>query len=69
MKLTGDRNQCRGCGEYFNSTFAFEKHRIGEFGEDRRCMTVDEMRGAKMDKNAAQFWVSSRMPAGLKGAA
>lgn len=62
MKLTGDRNQCQGCKEYFNSTFAFEKHRTGDFGKDRRCLTPDEMTAKGMSKNAAGFWISSAMP-------
>ena len=65
MKLSGDRNQCRGCGAYFNSTFAFEKHRTGEFSKDRRCLTSDEMAGKGMSKNAAGFWISSAMPADI----
>ena len=32
MKLTGRRNQCPGCSEYFNSLTAFDAHRVGEFG-------------------------------------
>lgn len=27
--LRGDRCRCTACGELFNSTFAFDKHRIG----------------------------------------
>jgi hypothetical protein len=60
--LTGDRNQCPGCSEYFNSTFAFEKHRTGDFNKDRRCRTTDEMEAKGMAKNAAGFWISSAMP-------
>lgn len=67
MKLTGDRNQCRMCGEAFNSTTAFDKHRVGEFGVDRRCRTAVEMREIGMvlrDNGARQgsrqgFWVGS----------
>lgn len=62
MNLAGDRNQCQGCKEFFNSTFAFEKHRTGDFGKDRRCMTVGEMGDKGMSKNAAGFWVSAAMP-------
>jgi hypothetical protein len=62
MNLSGDRNQCQGCKEYFNSTFAFDKHRTGDFGKDRRCMTAEEMQARGMVKNAAGFWVSSAMP-------
>ena len=42
-KLTDSRCQCSGCGEYFNSDTAFEKHRVGQFGVDRRCMSLAEM--------------------------
>lgn len=62
MKLTGDRNQCQGCKEYFNSSFAFDKHRTGDHGVDRRCRTADEMSEKGMLRNAAGFWISSAMP-------
>jgi hypothetical protein len=57
-KLTDSRCQCSGCGEYFNSDTAFDMHRIGRFGVDRRCMSPDEMRAAGMSKNAADWWIS-----------
>jgi hypothetical protein len=59
MKVSGDRNQCAGCGEFFNSSAAFDKHRTGAFGIDRRCMTDGEMRAKGMDKNAAGYWVTA----------
>lgn len=59
--LRGDRNQCPSCGEHFNSTHAFEKHRHGDFGVDRRCMTVDEMREKGMHFAADGFWRGSAM--------
>jgi hypothetical protein len=62
MKLSGDRNQCQGCKAFFNSTFAFDKHRTGDFGKNRHCLTADEMTAKGMDKNAAGFWISSAMP-------
>jgi hypothetical protein len=62
LPLRGDRNQCCGCGEYFNSSAAFDKHRHGDFGKDRRCRSVEEMRAKGMDKNAAGFWVTARNP-------
>lgn len=62
MNLRGDRNQCQGCKEYFNSSFAFDKHRTGEHGKDRRCLTTDEMEAKGMAKNAAGFWISSANP-------
>jgi hypothetical protein len=62
-KLSGDRNQCPGCGEYFNSTFAFDKHRAGEFGVNRHCLSRAEMLTKGMSSNPAGFWVSERMSA------
>jgi hypothetical protein len=61
MKLTGDRNQCPCCAEYFNSTVAFEKHRRGDFGNEenpRRCLTPMQMTAQGMAKNADGFWVT-----------
>ena len=58
MKLTGDHNQCRGCGKPFNSTFAFDKHRTGPHGPGRRCMTTQEMTELGMIQNACGWWIS-----------
>ena len=62
MKLRGDRNQCQGCKEYFNSTLAFDKHRTGAHGKDRRCLTADEMQQKGMSKNHDGFWITRTMP-------
>lgn len=61
-KVGGERNQCPGCGELFNGNAAFDKHRHGDFGIDRRCMTSHEMRAKKMDINAAGYWVTALNP-------
>jgi hypothetical protein len=61
MILTSSRNQCGGCGQYFNSNTAFEKHRTGVFGIDRRCLNDQEMEAKKMAKNAAGFWTGEPM--------
>ena len=58
MKLGHSRNQCAGCSEYFNSTAAFEMHRTGVIGVNRRCMTPQEMEAKKMSKNTDGFWVT-----------
>ena len=47
---------------YFNSTSAFDKHRKGVVGIDRRCLTEPEMRAIGMDTNAAGYWVGAKMP-------
>jgi hypothetical protein len=57
--LRGDHCQCRSCFEYFNSTYAFDKHRTGQHGKDRRCLTTDQMLQRKMAKNAGGWWLSS----------
>lgn len=61
--LTGDRNQCPGCGQFFNSTLAFDKHRTGAHqGGGRRCLTPVEMAARGMDVNARGYWISASLP-------
>ena len=36
-KLTEQVMLCRACDTYFRGESNFDKHRIGEFGVDRRC--------------------------------
>lgn len=61
--LRGDRNQCAGCGLLFNSTRAFDRHRTGRFGVDRRCRSTPEMRAIGMQVRDDGFWVSAANPA------
>ena len=58
--LRGDHNQCPTCAEYFNSTHAFDMHRIGAFGVDRRCMTVAEMLEVGMCKSKTDWWITHK---------
>jgi len=58
MKLTGRRNQCQGCKQYFNSNTAFDMHRTGEYGKHRRCRTPQEMTEKGMLVNNDGFWIS-----------
>lgn len=51
-------NQCPTCGEIFESIYSFDWHRIGDYGKDRRCMTISEMLEKKMGKNNRNRWVS-----------
>ena len=60
MKLTGMRNQCQGCKQYFNSNHAFDKHRVGKHGSDRRCRTTEEMLELGMSLNSANFWITEK---------
>ena len=63
VSLSGDRNQCGECGLLFNSVRAFDKHRTGTYGVERRCMTPPEMQLHGMAKNQHGFWVTERLTA------
>ena len=61
-KLSGQRNQCRGCDQYFNSNTAFDKHRTGDHHHGtRRCRTKEEMLGIGMSLNKDGFWITEKM--------
>jgi hypothetical protein len=51
--LTGSRCQCGGCGLYFNSLSAFEKHR-----RDFRCLSLAEMTARGMVPDTAGWWMT-----------
>jgi hypothetical protein len=61
MKLTGERNQCQGCKQYFTRTSVFDKHRIGEHGKNRRCLTPAEMIAKGMFVGADGVWRGETM--------
>lgn len=65
VALRGDRNQCAGCGALFNSSHAFGKHRTGEHGVNRSCLTAEGMQAKGMVLGADGFWRGSAMPAGV----
>jgi hypothetical protein len=62
-KLTGNRCRCAACGDLFNSTSAFDRHRAGTFAprgtwpHSRRCLTADELHAKGWSRNAAGFWI------------
>jgi hypothetical protein len=61
-ELRGDRNQCAGCGIYFNSTFAFDKHRVGEHKDNKRtCLDAATMTANGMFEGEDGFWRGERM--------
>jgi hypothetical protein len=63
MELTGNRNQCQGCKQYFNSNSGFDMHRTGDYHGHRRCLNVDEMLEIGMSKNSKGFWITEKMDA------
>lgn len=58
LPFNTDICQCSVCGEVFNSTFAFDYHRTGDY-TDRRCLTTEEMRDKGMVKNHRDRWISA----------
>ena len=56
----GDVNQCPTCFTVFNSSKAFDKHRVGDFTA-RRCLSDDEMLAKGMGPNRYGRWVSEKM--------
>jgi hypothetical protein len=56
--LRGDHCRCAACHLEFNSTAAFDKHRIGEH-PGRRCRTIPEMRAAGMVLSSTGWWITS----------
>lgn len=64
--LRGDRNQCAGCGQCFNSSHAFDKHRTGEHGVNRHCMSAEQMQAKGMVLRDDGFWRGSAMPEAVR---
>jgi hypothetical protein len=66
--LSGDRNQCAGCGEFFSSTSSFTLHRTGPFGKppnryaDRKCIGRKEMLEKGMLLNSDYLWITGANP-------
>ena len=55
---TGTRAQhCTECHEVFAGPYPGDLHRVGEFPDGRRCLTVDEMteRGMRVDRRG--YWI------------
>jgi len=57
-RLTASRCLCRGCSEYFNSVYAFDRHRIWASPTVQRCLTPAEMVQKGMTNNASGFWIT-----------
>jgi hypothetical protein len=61
--LTGNRCQCTGCGDIFNSTSTFDRHGTGCFDVpgNRRCLSGDELIARGWSRNTAGFWIERTM--------
>ncbi len=63
VTLSGSHCSCTACGLYFNSDYAFCKHRVGlHMPIERRCITEPEMLEKGMCL-VGHFWVSGRRAA------
>lgn len=55
------RNLCTTCKRDFSSLGSFDRHRIGDHGKNRRCMTPEEMTADGMrEKNG--LWMGEENP-------
>ncbi len=54
--LRGQHNQCPSCLEYFATNKGFDKHRRGDYGVNRHCLSADGMKAKGMRKDAVGFW-------------
>jgi hypothetical protein len=57
-RLREDRNQCPTCQEFFKSSKAFDQHRVGVIGINRRCLTTAEMQARNFGRTTDAFWCS-----------
>jgi hypothetical protein len=62
MPVRGEKtNQCPTCHLFFYSVTAFDKHRTGDHGVNRRCRTPEEMQAKGMALNEHGYWMASKM--------
>jgi hypothetical protein len=58
-RLTGARCRCSACGQQFNSTTAFDAHRVGDYlPQRRRCLTPEHMIARGMHLNPGGYWIT-----------
>ena len=74
LPITEHRAECPACLECFNSDSAFDRHRVGSYGDPsdpRRCLSVPQMIAKGFTTNLQGYWIrhkrsigtSSRKPA------
>lgn len=65
-----DKCRCATCGLYFNSTHAFDRHRVLDSADARRfkdyarrrCLSGIEMRERGMTTSATGHWITAPRP-------
>lgn len=58
LRPGSNRCQCAGCHEFFGSVSAFDRHRVGKPGVDRRCRSEFEMFARGMSRSDAGLWIT-----------
>lgn len=63
LRETTNTSECTGCGEFFNSVYGFDKHRVFEKAkvedwDTRTCLTPPQMRAKGWTKNARGLWIT-----------
>ena len=64
LPFDSDKCQCKACGLYFNSTYAFDQHRKGPW-DARRCLTQTDMQNAGWKVSPTGHWLTPSKSAGL----
>jgi hypothetical protein len=70
LKLTGQKTYCHHCEQYFNSVYAFDKHRVGKHvpisePAQRLCLSEAQLRSGGWNKKGG-FWLTpKRAPVAL----
>jgi hypothetical protein len=63
--------ECTDCGEFFNSVYGFDKHRVFavpdvEDWDTRTCLTPAQLRARGWLKNARGFWITEAYDASAR---
>ncbi len=67
LGISTNHCECTGCGEFFNSAYAFEKHQIwgkpdGQGNQAMRCLTPAQMVAKGWSRNEGGWWITSARP-------
>ena len=52
----GLQSECGACGLIFCGVEAFERHRVGQHGVNRRCLTVNQMTAKNFTRCEFDRW-------------
>lgn len=61
-KLTGNRCKCVVCGEVFSTESNFNKHRVGQYGFDRKCLNPASANLRIVSTSTGTIWKGEPRP-------